>query len=263
MNVMPVIPAAPEPLVASVPPRPDKATWQRYAVPAVAAPWQPMIAVVIDDMGLDRSRSEHVVRLPAPLTLAYLAHARDLETQTVDARDAGHELLVHLPMEPGRNVDPGPHAVLVDLSPEEINRRIEWNLSQFEGFVGVNNHMGSKATANLPTMSVVMKALRTRGLLFLDSRTTAETVAQSEAALQGIPALRRDVFLDHDPTLIAVRSVFRDVEDIARRQGHAIAIGHPKDTTIDALAEWLPDARARGFALVPISAIAVRLSKAK
>lgn len=246
--------------VAAVPP--VIPAWQRHAVPVSAARGQPMIAVVIDDMGLDRGRSERTAGLPAPLTLAYLAYARDLATQTGGARAAGHELLVHVPMEPGPNADPGPNAVLVDLSTAELKRRIAWNLSQFDKFVGINNHMGSKATANRPAMTTVMTALRDRGLLFLDSRTSGATVAQSEAARQGIPALRRDVFLDHDPSPIAVRAALDQVEEIARRQGHAIAIGHPKDATIDALAEWLPDVRARGFALVPVSAIARRLSAA-
>ncbi len=219
-----------------------------------------MIAVVIDDMGLDRARSERTVELPAPLTLAYLAYARDLVTQTGAARAAGHELLVHVPMEPGPGADPGPNALVLDLTPAELHRRIEWNLSQFGEFVGINNHMGSKATADRPVMAAVMIELRARGLLFLDSRTSSATVAQSEAERHGIPALRRDVFLDHDPSPIGVRSALLDVEEVARRQGHAIAIGHPRDTTIDALAEWLPDVRTRGFALVPVSAVAMRLA---
>lgn len=222
-----------------------------------------MIAVVIDDMGLDRARSERTSALPAPLTLAYLAYGRDLDTQTGAARAAGHELLVHVPMEPGPGADPGPNALLTSLTPAEMDRRIDWNLSQFSRFVGINNHMGSKATADPTAMAAVMSKLRDRGLLFLDSRTSGATVAHAEAIRQGIPALRRDVFLDHDPSPIVVRAALDKLEEIARRQGHAIAIGHPKDTTIEALAEWLPDVRARGFALVPVSAVALRLAADK
>ena len=248
----------PEPQVAAaLQPAP---AWRQHAMPATAAPGQPMIAIVIDDMGLDRARSNRTVDLPAPLTLAYLAYASDLATQTHDARTAGHELLVHVPMQPGHGADPGPNAVLLGLDPAELDRRMAWNLSRFDNFVGINNHMGSQATADRPAMAKVMTMLRERGLLFLDSRTSGATVAQAEAEKQGIPALRRDVFLDHDPSPIAVRSALLDVEEVARRQGHAVAIGHPKDATIDALAEWLPDARARGFALVPVSAVAARLA---
>jgi polysaccharide deacetylase 2 family uncharacterized protein YibQ len=250
----------PEPQVAAAP-QPAPA-WRQNAMPASAAPEQPMIAIVIDDMGLDRARSERTVDLPAPLTLAYLAYASDLAAQTRDARAAGHELLVHVPMQPGPGADPGPNAVLLGLDPAELDRRMAWNLSRFDNFVGINNHMGSQATADRPAMAKVMTMLRERGLLFLDSRTSGATVAQAEAEKHGIPALRRDVFLDHDPSPIAVRSALLDVEEVARRQGHAIAIGHPKDATIDALAEWLPDVRARGFALVPVSAVAARLAAA-
>ncbi len=261
----PVQPPAPQ--IAAVPPpailAPPARTWLRHAMPVSVAPGQPMIAVVIDDMGLDRLRSARTTALPAPLTLAYLAYANDLDAQTQAARAAGHELLVHVPMEPGPGADPGPNALLTSLTPDELNRRIDWNLSQFTRFVGINNHMGSKATADQPSMAVVMSKLRDRGLLFLDSRTSGSTVAYAEAERQGIPALRRDVFLDHDPSAIAVRAALDQVEAIARRQGHAIAIGHPKDTTIEALAEWLPDVRARGFALVPVSAVALRLAADK
>ncbi|MBT4771336.1 MAG: divergent polysaccharide deacetylase family protein [Rhodospirillaceae bacterium] len=262
---LPPPPAAPEitPEVAVVPPPAPPAsvkTWLRNAVPVSVASGQPMIAVVIDDMGLDRARSERTTALPAPLTLAYLAYGRELDAQTAAASAAGHELLVHVPMEPGPGTDPGPNALLTSLSAEELARRIDWNLSQFTKFVGINNHMGSKATSDRPSMAAVMTKLRDRGLLFLDSRTSSATVAYSEAEKQGIPALRRDVFLDHDPSPIAVRAALDQVEEIARRQGHAIAIGHPKDATIEALAEWLPDVRARGFALVPVSAVALRLA---
>ncbi len=252
------IPSAfpPLPEMAALPDLPPP-TWIRNAVKSLVSPGQPMIAVVIDDMGLDRARAQQTVDLPGPLTLAYLAYADDLAGQTRSARAAGHELLVHVPMEPGSaSTDPGPNALLTTLTPVELARRVDWNLSQFSGFVGINNHMGSKATSDRPSMDVVMAALKQRGLLFLDSRTSGATVAQDVARDAGIPALRRDVFLDHDPSPLAVRAALLQVEKVAQEQGFAIAIGHPKDATIAALSEWLPDVQARGFAIVPVSAIA-------
>lgn len=256
-EITPEPPVAPQ--VAADPPPAPVPAWRENAMPVAAAPGQPMIAVVIDDMGLDRARSARTSALPSPLTLAFLAYGRDLHTQTGAARAAGHELLVHVPMEPGAGAEPGPNALLTSLTPAEFDRRIDWNLSQFDHFVGINNHMGSKATSDPTAMAAVMSKLRDRGLLFLDSRTSGATVAHAEAEEHGIPALRRDVFLDHDPSPIAVRAALDKVEKIARRQGHAIAIGHPRDATIEALEEWLPDVRARGFALVPLSAVALRL----
>ena len=243
--------------VAAVSPLP---VWQMNAVELALATRQPMIAIVIDDMGVDRSRSRLTVALQGPLTLAYLAYAGDLAAQTRAARAAGHELLVHVPMEPSNaNTDPGPYALLADLTSSELVRRIDWNLNQFKGYVGINNHMGSKATSDRVTMRAVMAELRERGLLFLDSRTSSKTVAQEEAVKAGIPALRRDVFIDHDPSPIAVRAALLDLENVAYQQGYAIAIGHPRDATIGALSEWLPDVHSRGFAIVPVSAIALNL----
>jgi polysaccharide deacetylase 2 family uncharacterized protein YibQ len=254
----PAVTLSPPPQLAAVPPRP-KPVWEQNAVPVAVKPGQPMIAIVIDDMGIDRNRSAQAAALPGPLTLAYLAYADDLSRQTAQARTAGHELLAHVPMEPSSaSTDPGPNALLTTLSGAELARRIAWNLDQFGGFVGINNHMGSKATSDAEAMRAVMAELSKRGLLFLDSRTSGATVARDEAERTGIPALKRDVFLDHDPSPIAVRAALLKTEKTAEEQGYAIAIGHPKDATIAALAEWLPDVKARGFAIVPVSALALR-----
>jgi len=215
-----------------------------------------MIAIVIDDFGLDRARSRRAATLPAPLTIAVMTYAHDAGEQAAAARAAGHELLVHLPMEPDdESADPGPNALLSTLAPSEFDRRLQWSLSQFSGYVGINNHMGSRLTSNPDALLPVMAALKERGLLFLDSRTSAATRGLEVAHRFGVPALERNIFLDHDPSPIAVRAELLRAEELARRDGVAIAIGHPKDVTLDALEEWLPNVEARGFALVPVSAI--------
>lgn len=237
------------------PPAPRQA-WRRNGVAVAPAPGAPRIAIVIDDMGVDQGRSRRAAALPAPLTLAYLGYARDLGDQTAQARAAGHELMVHLPMEPdGAAADPGPNALLTGLEPAEFARRLEWNLAQFDGYVGVNNHMGSRLTRDRALMAPVMTRLRRDGYLFLDSRTSGDSVAADVARATGVPTASRDVFLDHVATAEAVTAALRQTEEIARREGSAIAIGHPKDVTLDALEAWLPDVRARGFALVPVSAL--------
>ena len=186
--------------------------------------------------------------------------ADDLGTQTRSAHSASHELLVHVPMEPGSaTTDPGTNALLTNLTPEELTRRIEWNLSQFSGFVGINNQYGQQSDARPQCHGVGDVGTRTARHAVSRQPHIRETVTQDVAKEAGIPALRRDVFLDHNPSPIAVRAALLDVEKVAQRQGYAIAIGHPKDATIAALTEWLPDVRARGFALVPVSAVALRL----
>jgi polysaccharide deacetylase 2 family uncharacterized protein YibQ len=261
----PAGPAAPEPALVQaalrppVPP-PDLApqgtpAWRRNAVAAEWPKGRPAIAVVIDDMGVDRRRSARAAALPGPLTLAWLPYAHDLPRQAAAARAAGHELMVHLPMQPQGAEDPGPGAMLVGLEAGELRRRVAAALGAFEGHVGLNNHMGSRFTEDRAGMAVVVDELRRRGLLFLDSRTTGRSVGMAAAADVGLPSAGRDVFIDHDPSPAAVRAALGKLEAVARRQGYAVGIGHPHDATIAALAEWLPGLRERGFALVPVSAV--------
>lgn len=216
-----------------------------------------MIAVVIDDIGPNLRNARRSVTLPAPVTLAFLPYANHLEDLTAKARMAGHELIVHMPMEPiESSQDPGKNALLTELGPDELKRRIQWNLERFSGYVGVNNHMGSKFTGSGRGMRLVMSELSKRGLLFLDSRTNAQSQAEQAAALFRVPFAQRDIFIDNDHrNADAIRAQLAKLEDRARDRGYAVAIGHPHDKTLEVLAEWLPEARRRGFALVPISEI--------
>ncbi|MHA1565708.1 MAG: divergent polysaccharide deacetylase family protein [Alphaproteobacteria bacterium] len=255
----PVKPAVEAPLLEAAPaaPVPEDGllpAWRRFALSTPVLPGQPMIAVVIDDMGLDRRRSREIVALPAPLTVSYLAYARDLPAQTEAAHAAGHELMLHVPMEPyNPDADPGPDALLKDLGEAELTTRLVKALGRFPGYVGVNNHMGSRFTEDEAGMRVVMSVLRSRGLLFVDSRTSGDSVAYDVAKEYDVPTIPRDVFLDHDPTRDAVLEALAELEDVARRNGYAVAIGHPRDVTIEALREWIPQAKKRGFVFVPVS----------
>ena len=120
--------------------------------------------------------------------------------------------------------------------------------------------MGSLLTADRPKMDEVMTELKARGLLFVDSRTTSKTVASTEAQRFGVPHAERDVFLDNEADLDAIRRQLAATERIARRRGVAVAIGHPHDLTIEALRGWLPTLEERGFVLVPISTVVARES---
>ncbi len=200
-----------------------------------------------------------MIALPGPLTLSFMTYAQDLPDQAEAGRRAGDELLLHVPMEPiDRAQNPGPHALLVAMSPDEILAQLRWGLDRFTGFVGVNNHMGSRFTADARGMAVVMAELRRRGLLFLDSKTTATSAGMREAAANGVPHAARDVFLDDDPIPAAIDRQLARVERVARHNGSAIAIGHGHDPTIAALRSWLPTLREKGFALVPLSAVVRR-----
>ena len=234
----------------------NQAAWRQHAVAAPASDGRARLAIVIDDMGVDRKRSPRIVALPGPLSLSYLTYARDIQAQTRAARDAGHELMLHIAMEPtGTAVDPGPNVLRAGAGADDIRAGLEWGLSRFEGYVGVNNHMGSKFTENADGMAVVMDELKKRGLLFLDSRTTPRTVGRTLALEAGVPVLERNVFLDHVNDEAEIAKRLDEAERFARTHGTAIAIGHPRSATIRVLAARLPQLAARGIQLVPLTAL--------
>lgn len=244
-------PAAPEPLLPGTPP-----AWLAYAAPFAPQGSRAMVAIVIDDLGLDPAFAERAIRLPAAVTLSWFPYGHDLARLTEAARAQGHELLVHMPMEPfAGDQDPGPDALLTSLSAQEVRARLARNLSHFSGFVGINNHMGSRFTSDASAMMPVVDELSARGLLFLDSRTTGSSIAADLTRLAQVPTAVRDVYLDHDPDRAAIRARLGETEAIAHRRGAAVAIGHPKPGTFAELEPWLAALSGRGLVLAPLSAI--------
>jgi uncharacterized protein len=238
------------------PPVDTQPAWLRYAVPAPSTGNRPLVAIVLDDLGLDQPRTAEAIRLRGPLTMSFMTYASDLAEQTAAARRAGHELFLHVPMEAvERHADPGPHGLFTTMSREQILDRLRWGLGRFDGFVGINNHMGSKFTADAQSMAPVMEELRARGLAFLDSRTSPASAGIRLAVAYGVPHAARDVFLDDDQTPSAIARELARVEQVARQHASAIAIGHPHDPTIAALKAWLPLLEGKGFVLVPVSAV--------
>ena len=230
-----------------------------FAVPAAASGKRPVVAIVIDDMGLDRPRSLQVMELTGPLTLSLMTYAGGLPNWVTQARSGGHEVMAHVPMEPlDAKENPGPGALMVTMDDVAIRRVLNTDLDGWQGYVGVNNHMGSKFTMDRPHMDVVMNELKARGLMWLDSKTTGESVGPAAARMAGVPFVERDVFLDNVETAEAVMTQLARLETLAKSYGSAIAIGHPHDATITALKQWLPQLAARGISLVPITEILKR-----
>jgi hypothetical protein len=215
-----------------------------------------MIAVIIDDMGLDRRRSEQILKLPGPLTVSLMSYAADPVRQANEVHAHGHELMMHVPMEPlADGIDPGPGVLTDALATDALRRQVDEDLDRFPGYVGINNHMGSKFTAFAPGMQVVMEELRRRGLLFIDSLTTEHSVGLALARREGVPTAGRNVFLDNAADPAAIQSQLAKLEELARHHGNAIAIGHPRDATIRALTAWLPTLDGKGLVLVPVTAV--------
>jgi polysaccharide deacetylase 2 family uncharacterized protein YibQ len=241
--------------VATVP------AWQ-----ANAAVWnstsQYKIAIVIDDLGLDEDMARQLGLFEAPLTLAFLPYAENLPQQTGRLKNSGHELMVHLPMMPkNKNADPGPNALLDSLPPAEFERRVKWSLARFEGFVGINNHMGSALTENPGLMVRIMVHLRKGGYLFLDSLTSPKSVGIRAATATGVPHIARDIFLDNERDIRKIVAQLDATRQIAQARGHAVAIGHPYPETLKALEFWYGGLDKNRFALVPISQLVAAKSQ--
>ncbi len=235
---------------------PATPAWVRYAAAVPATAKAPMIALVIDDAGLNRARTERAMALGVPLTMAFMTYAPDLIGQSTMARRLGHDIMLHVPMEATDDApDTGPRPLLTGLPEDDFDARLNWHLSRLGGYVGINNHMGSRFTADRDGMDRLMAELSRRGLMFLDSRTTSETRAPGSASRNAVPLLSRDVFLDNDRDAASVRRQLDTVTQIARARGFAIAIGHPWPWTLEALESWLPEAQTQGFSFVPVTAL--------
>ncbi len=210
-----------------------------------------MLALVIDDLGPAAGLTHRAINLPVPITMSFLPYATDLDGLTAMAQRRGHEIFLHLPMQPIGTPNPGKNAILVDLPADEQQRRISWAFDQVPRATGLNNHMGSRATSDPGTMLKVLQEARRRGMSFVDSRTSPLSVGDALAAQLGVPHAARDVFLDNDPTPSAILRQLAEAERDARHRGKALAIGHPYPTTLAVLEAWLPAAQARGLRIVP------------
>lgn len=228
------------------------------AAPRATGGHPPRVAIVIDDMGGDVAQSRRAIALPKAVTLSFLPYPETAPALAGAALREGHEILVHVPMEPLGTADPGPNALRTDLDATENMRRLEWSLSRIAGFDGINNHEGSKFSADRTSLAPVIGVLAQRHVFFLDSRTTPDTQVVSVARAFGVESAGRDVFLDDKDAPDAIDAQLRQTEAIARSQGVAIAIGHPRTNTLDALWRWTGELASRGYELIPVR-LAVRL----
>ncbi len=210
------------------------------------------IAIVIDDFA-DAPIVAHFCAIPQPLTFSILPRANQAPALAERVRAHGHEVLVHLPMEPEGGAALDANAILVDLEDEEIRRRVRRALRNVPHARGVNNHMGSKATANERVMRLVLSELKDRNLLFLDSRTTASSVAYQLAVDMDVRAINRDLFIDERADAQTIQGKLWQLAAIAAESGQAIGVGHNRKETLVALLAVLPPLEKRGFRFVPVS----------
>jgi polysaccharide deacetylase 2 family uncharacterized protein YibQ len=212
-------------------------------------------AIIIDDLGANLEAAHQLLALPYSLTFSVLPHLHASAETAREARRAGHEVMLHLPMEPeaSSHASPGKGEIRVGMTSFEIEHILDSDLASVPQAAGVNNHMGSRATADPRLMAAVMKSLARRHLFFVDSRTTADSVALEAARREGIPAFYRSVFLDDTENVPYTLGQLRRFLRVLDEQGAALAIGHPYPTTIAALAKFLPELEGDDVELEPAS----------
>ena len=218
-----------------------------HGVPVAA---HPVIAICIDDLGEDIAGTDKAMALPRAVALSFLPYPDTTPFLATAAAKRGHMILAHVPMQAFSARDPGPMALKPGMTTEEITRRLAWNLDRVPGIAGINNHEGSRFTADAAGLAPVMAMLKARGLFFLDSRTSGASQGETAARAAGVATVGRDIFLDDDQSEAAVKAQLDALAREARRSGVAIAIGHPHDVTLRLLAAWL--VQDHGVTLVPL-----------
>jgi uncharacterized protein len=228
----------------------SRAAANRENLPAGTA----RLAILLDDLGSDRSAADAILALQVPITLSvlpYHAHSREIAQE---ALKHGCEVMLHLPMQSVANETPERQELRPGLKREEVEAIVNSMLQSVPEADGVNNHQGSQATSNSALMEELMPVLRDAGVFYVDSRTTAETVAYDTAKRVGVKTAFRNVpFLDDVQNKAAVRRQLQIAIRGAKEKGEAIAIGHPHAVTLEALREMLPEATKQGVRLVLVS----------
>ena len=263
------LPQAPDP--ALVEPRPEgplprigpdgRKAWQVYGRPFDARDDRPRIAVIVSGLGLSPVSTEAAVRLlPATVTLAFDGYARDLEYWVPKARQAGHEVLLTVPMESADFpfMDAGPQALNSSLRPSDNVRRLEGFLVRATGYVGVLTHMASKFNTAGDKLRPMLQALNGRGLMFVDGTGTDDNLAPQIAAELDLPRAYRDLVLDDDPAPQAIGDQLSRAEAIARERAVAVVVARPYPSTLRVLSQWLDTIESKSLALVPVTATASR-----
>ena len=220
------------------------------AAPAQAASHRPRLAIVIDDLGNDRAQADTLFRLPYPLTLSVLPHLSNSGEIAEEAHRRGYQVLLHLPIASTGGEKDEPIELQPGMDSIAVRRTFAAMLDTVPYAVGVNNHEGSRGTSDPTLMSELMPLLRERKLFFVDSRTTAATVAETAAHNAGVAATSRKVFLDDEQSPGAIRKQFALAVRDAREKGSALAIGHPHPETLQVLVEMLPEVERQGVTLV-------------
>ena len=229
-------------------------SWAINKQPNLETSSKAYVAIIIDDLGYKLEQDQRAVNLPGQVTFAFLPHTPHLEklTETADAR--GNDVMLHLPMQAMMETFYlGPGALTSDMTEDEFKQSVIKSIHSIPHIKGVNNHMGSLITSQKDAMQWLMDELAQTDLYFVDSRTTAKTLAEQTANQYQVKNTRRNVFLDHELNRPAIEFQFNRLINLARKNGSAVAIGHPFSETLDVLEEKIPQLKAAGIQLISVS----------
>lgn len=221
----------------------------------VAAADTPRIAIIIDDLGYQLAAGRRAIMLPGPVAFSFLPFTPRAAALARDAHERGKEVLLHLPLQAqGAETTAEAEEIHIDMSRARLGTTLREALQSVPHAVGINGHRGSLLTRHPGQMQWLMEEIHAHGgLFFIDSYTTHLSVALQIAEETGVDAVRRDVFLDPDPSAETVAREFARLKRLARERGHAIAIGHPYPATLELLERELPKLAEDGIQLVSVS----------
>jgi polysaccharide deacetylase 2 family uncharacterized protein YibQ len=212
---------------------------EEAAPPPEKSPRRAGLAIVMDDLGENMQAVHALLALHIPINFAVWPHARLARETALAAHAAGCTVLIHQPMESlDGAAKPGPNPLHAGMSRERMEAVFRQSLARVPHAEGLNNHMGSRFTTRPGDVRLFCEIMADSGLFVLDSVTHPASVLYEEARAAGIPAARRDVFLDAEPEKAAILARLREAERLALHGSQVIAIGHPRAATLDALREW-------------------------
>ncbi|MBI4711259.1 MAG: divergent polysaccharide deacetylase family protein [Candidatus Omnitrophica bacterium] len=213
---------------------------------------RPKIVFVIDDIGNHNRYSAQLKALGNTVTYAILPLLPYSRYYGNLSRTTDAEVILHLPLDTVQDKIPGRGLIVDTMSPADILGMLSRDLNSVPHHVGVNNHMGSRGTASREMMTIILKELKRRGLFFLDSYTTPESVVPSVGRAIGLPILARGVFLDNEDSKPAIRAQINQLRTVAREKKNAIAIGHYRANTLEVLAKEIPRLEKEGFEIITL-----------
>ena len=215
------------------------------------------MAVVIDDCGYDNASLRKLLATNLPFSYAVIPHKDGSSEALRLIKASGRTAMLHMPMEPmnrGQMSEPG-RTITVDMPASQIQHLLTAALDSLPGVEGVNNHQGSRATGNAETMRVVMKTLKSRGLFFVDSRTSSSSVGLSTARQYGVPSVMNSLFLDNQASASAIYGMIREAMNRADANGSIVVICHARPATAEAWTTYLDDIQATGIRIVPVKSL--------